>query len=61
MPDACGEALVAAEKPPGDPDGSRAEIDTTLIDWFLSLSPWERLAASASWAPLYDFRRAETR
>jgi hypothetical protein len=58
MPDAQSGLHVAADRPPVDTD---AAIDTTLIDWFLSLSPWERLAASASWAPLYDFHRAETR
>jgi hypothetical protein len=31
---------------------SSDEIDLTLIDWFLSLSPWERLQASANWARL---------
>jgi hypothetical protein len=35
------------------------EIDATLIEWFLTLSPWERLQASASWARLATLRRAE--
>lgn len=35
------------------------EIDPTLIDWFLTLSPWERLQASANWARLASLRSAE--
>jgi hypothetical protein len=35
------------------------EIDLTLIDWFLRLSPSERLQASANWAQLARLRRAE--
>ena len=35
------------------------EVDLTLIDWFLTLSPWERLQASANWARLTTLRRAE--
>lgn len=36
------------------------EIDVTLIEWFLTLSPWERLQASANWARLATFRRAKS-
>jgi hypothetical protein len=36
----------------GESAESSDEIDLTLIDWFLSLSPWERLQASANWARL---------
>jgi len=43
--------------------GSRSkgadEIDLTLIDWFLTLSPSERLQASANWARLAALGRAE--
>lgn len=35
------------------------EIDLTLIDWFLTLSPWERLQASANWARLATLGRVE--
>jgi hypothetical protein len=35
------------------------EIDHTLIDWFLTLSPWDRLQASANWAKLAALRRVE--
>ena len=31
-----------------DVDEPSDEIDLTLIDWFLTLSPWERLQASAN-------------
>jgi hypothetical protein len=35
------------------------EIDRTLIDWFLTLSPWDRLRSSANWAKLAALRRVE--
>jgi hypothetical protein len=35
------------------------EVDVTLIAWFLTLSPSERLQASANWARLARLRRAE--
>jgi hypothetical protein len=35
------------------------EIDHTLIDWFLTLSPRARLQASANWARLAALRRVE--
>ena len=35
------------------------EIDLTLIDWFLTLSPSERLQASANWARFAALGRAE--
>ncbi len=48
---------------PGEPNrqtGEMAdEIDRTLIDWFLTLSPWDRLQASANWAKLAALRRVE--
>jgi hypothetical protein len=46
-----------------DPDREAAEttdeIDHTLIDWFLTLSPRDRLQASANWARLAALRRVE--
>jgi len=39
--------------------GMADEIDRSLIDWFLTLSPWERLQASANWAKLAALRRVE--
>lgn len=36
------------------------EVDLTLIDWFLTLSPWERLQASANWARLAALGRGDT-
>ena len=35
------------------------EVDLTLIDWFLTLSPWERLQASANWARLSALGRGD--
>jgi len=40
-------------------DESSDEVDLTLIDWFLTLSPWERLQASANWARLAALGRVE--
>ncbi len=37
------------------------EIDHTLIDWFLTLSPWNRLQSSANWAKLATLRRVEAK
>ena len=41
-------------------DNFSDEVDLTLIDWFLSLSPWERLQASANWARLAALGRGDT-
>ncbi len=35
------------------------EVDVTLIDWFLTLSPWERLRASDNWAQLAALGRGD--
>jgi hypothetical protein len=43
-----------------DDDDFSDEIDFTLIDWFLTLSPWERLQASANWARLAALGRADS-
>ena len=43
-----------------DDDNLSDEIDLTLIDWFLTLSPWERLQASAHWARLAALGRADS-
>jgi hypothetical protein len=40
-------------------DEAGCEIDRTLVDWFLTLSPWERLQSSANWAKLAALRRVE--
>jgi hypothetical protein len=42
-----------------EPDDVSDEVDLTLIDWFLTLSPWERLQASANWARLAALGRAD--
>jgi hypothetical protein len=41
-------------------DELSGEVDLTLIDWFLTLSPWERLQASANWARFAALGRRET-
>jgi hypothetical protein len=50
--------------PGGEPnrqtDEMSDEIDRTLIDWFLTLSPWDRLRANANWARFAALRRVET-
>jgi hypothetical protein len=43
-----------------DTDELSDEIDISLIDWFLTLSPWERLQASANWTRLAALGRADT-
>jgi hypothetical protein len=43
-----------------DTDELSDEIDLSLIDWFLTLSPWERLQASANWTRLAALGRADT-
>ncbi len=40
-------------------DDAADDVDLTLIDWFLTLSPWERLRANANWARLAALGRAE--
>ncbi len=42
-------------------DDAADDVDLTLIDWFLTLSPWERLRANANWARLAALGRAETK